>query len=434
MIRRWLGSDKSGNLLWLVVSALVATGFWYIAVTSSDPIDRRSFSGIPIRFDLGDEAEITSSSTKFVSVTLQGSQATVSSRRSDDIEVRADLSRLGPGVHSVPLDVTVSSADSGSIRRLAWQTSPSQITVELEPKEVHARGIQIELSSPPPLGYIHGEPELDIAEARISGAASKVSQVVAVRGDLDLSARRNPVSMSLRLWAVDADGNRVADVAVEPQTATVSVSVTRRDDVKQVFVRPDVRLETLPEGFSIKSVSNEPSLLFISGAPEKLEAVADVLYTEPITLEAPEEDFVARVPVQLPDEDLFVMGGDSTILVSIEILADIDSWQIDNIEVGHIGAPAGSTVSIVPKTVSAIVTGPVLQVEALTFEDVQLLVDVAGLEPGVYDLSPAISITSGELSEDNVSLSPAVLNVEISAPPEESAAAEATENAEEPSA
>lgn len=429
MMRRLVGSDMGGNLLWLAVSALLATGVWYIAVTSADPINQRSFSSIPIRIDVGSDTEMTSSSALFAAVTLQGSQGTVSSRRSDDIEVRADLSRLGPGTHSVPLVVNVARPESDSIRRLVWQTQPSQITVELESRESQTRKIVIELRNPPPIGYKNGDPELSIEEALVTGAASKVSQVVAVRGDLDLSASRNPIAVDLRLRAVDADGNRVSDVDLEPQTASVSVSVSRRDDVKQVFVRPDVRLETLPDGFSIKSVSNEPSLLFISGAPEKLERISEVLYTQPISLENPQVDFVVSAPIQLPDDNLFIMGGDSNITVSIEILADIDSRQIDNIEVGHIGSDAEYTVSIVPTTISAIVTGPVVLVDALTVEDIQVIVDLAGYAPGVYDLSPAISITRGDLSEDNVSLSPSALNVEITAPlaesdaPDESAAA-----------
>ena len=173
MIRRWAGSNLRGNLLWLGVSILLATGVWYIAVTSSDPIGQRSFSSIPIRFEVGDATEITSTSTLYAAVTIQGSQATVSSRRSDDIEVRADLSRLGPGTHSVPLAVSVARPDADSFRRLVWQTQPSQITVELEPLESRLTSIAIELTDPPPIGYKHDPPVPDINEVLVSGAASK---------------------------------------------------------------------------------------------------------------------------------------------------------------------------------------------------------------------------------------------------------------------
>ena len=129
-----------------------------------------------------------------------------------------------------------------------------------------------------------------------------------------------------------------------------------------------------------------------------------------------EEGFVTSVPVQLPDGELFVMGGDSNITVSIEIIPIVVSRKIDSIGVGHIGLDGEFDVSIVPSAASAIVTGPVVYVDALSVEDILLAVDLDGLAPGVYDLAPTISISKGDLSDANVSLSPAELNVEITSP------------------
>ena len=416
MIRRLLRSDMAGNLLWLLVSALLATGVWYIAVTSADPIRQRRFYGIPIQFVPSSMAVMTQSRTRAADVTIQGSQTIVSSRVASDIIVRADLSRLGPGNHSVPLAVEVVRPDSDSFRRLVSRVAPSQISIELEPRESRDKRIEVELVDAPPIGFRNDVPQPNIEQVRVSGAASLVSQVVAVRGQLDLSTSRNPLEVDLRLHAIDADGNRVAGVELEPQTASVAVNIQRRDDIRQIAVRPNVLLSTLPDGFTLKNQSYEPESLFISGAPDQLGKISDTLLTAPISLVGREEGFVTSVPVQLPDDELFVMGGDSNITVSIEIIPIVVSRQIDSIDVGHIGLGDTYEVSIVPKTASAIVTGPVVYVDALSLEDIQLVIDLEGLAPGVYDLSPEISITKGDLSEANVSLSPAELNVEITSP------------------
>ncbi|MYD09022.1 MAG: hypothetical protein F4X02_03165 [Chloroflexi bacterium] len=416
MIRRLLHSDMAGNLLWLLVSALLATGVWYIAVTSADPIRQRRFYGIQIQFVPSSMAVMTQSGTRAADVTIQGSQTIVSSRLASDIIVRADLSRLGPGNHSVPLAVEVVRPDTDSFRRLVSRVEPSQINIELEPRESRDNRIVVELLTAPPIGFRNDVPQPNIDQVRVSGAASLVSQVVAVRGQLDLSASRNPLEVDLRLHAIDADGNRVAGVELDPQTASVAVNIQRRDDIRQIAVRPNVLLSTLPDGFTLKNQSYEPESLFVSGAPDQLGKISDTLLTAPISLVGREEGFVTSVPVQLPDGELFVMGGDSNITVSIEIIPIVVSRQIDSIDVGHIGLGDTYEVSIVPKTASAIVTGPVVYVDALSLEDIQLVVDLEGLAPGVYDLSPAISITKGDLSEANVSLSPAELNVEITSP------------------
>lgn len=416
MIRRLLRAEMTGNLLWLAVSALLATGVWYIAVTSADPIRQRRFYGIPIQFVPSSTAVMTNSVARSADVTIQGSQTIVSTRLASDIVVRADLSRLGPGTHSVPLAVEVVKPNSDSFRRLVSRVEPAQISIELEPRESRDNRIAIELVKAPPIGFRNDEPQPDVDVVLVSGAASLVSQVVAVRGQLDLSASRNPLEVDLRLHAIDADGNRVTGVELEPQTASVAVNISRRDDIRQIAVRPNVLLSTLPDGFTLKNQSYEPESLFVSGAPDQLEKISDTLLTAPISLEGREEGFVTSVPVQLPDDELFVMGGDSNITVSIEIIPIVVSRQIDSIEVGHIGLGDGFDVSIVPKTASAIVTGPVVYVDALSLEDIQLVVDLDGLAPGVYDLSPSISITVGDLSQANVSLSPAELNVEIRSP------------------
>ena len=416
MIERFAKSDMAGNLLWLAVSLLLASGVWYIAVTSADPIAKRNFRSIPIQIVPSQTAEMTNSRLRAASVTIQGLQTTISARRAEDIVVRADLSRLGPGTHTVPLEVRVTQPETDSIRRLVSVVQPSQIIVEMEPLESHDKKIVIDLLEAPPIGFRHDEPAPSITEVLVSGAASRVGQVVAVRGSLDLSASRNPIEVDLRLYAIDADGNRIDDVELDPQTAAVSVNIARRDDIRQIAVRPNVLLDTLPAGFTLKNQSYDPESIFVSGAPEQLATISDTLFTEPISLIDRQEGFVTTVPVRLPGDDLFVMSGDNNVTVSIEIIPIIDSRQIDNILVAHIGLDSEYSVSIVPKAVSAIVTGPVVTVDALTVENIQVVVDLEGLAPGVYDQEPSISINQGELSEENVSLLPDVVNVEIASP------------------
>lgn len=416
MIQRFAKSAMAGNLLWLAVSLLLATGIWYIAVTSADPIGKKSFRSIPVQIVPSNTAEMTNSRTRAVMVTIQGLQTTVSARRAEDITVRADLSRLGPGTHTVPLEVVVVQPDTDSLRRLVSLAQPSQILVELEPLESHEKKIAIELLQPPPVGFRHDEPLPNLSSVVVSGAASRVGQVVAARGQLDLSGSRNPIEADLRLYAVDADGNRVGDVELDPQTVSVAVNIARRDDIRQVAVRPNVLLDTLPAGFTLKNQSYDPESIFVSGAPEQLGNISDTLFTEPISLVDRQEGFVTIVPVHLPGDDLFVMSGDNNVTVSIEIIPIIDSRQIDNIAVAYIGLDGEYSVSIVPKAVSAIVTGPVVLVDGLTVENIQVVVDLNGLAPGVYDREPSIAINQGELREDNVSLLPDVVNVEITLP------------------
>ncbi len=418
MIRRFAKSEMAGNFLWLAVSLLLASGVWYIAVTSADPIKQSRFTFLPIQFVSSDATVRADASQRTATVTVQGPQTTISLLSSDDIVVRADLSRLSPGVHAVPLTVSVVQPES-TTRKPVAQVSPSQIRVTLEKRETVAVGIVI-VPNAPPIGFRHDAPLPGVAEAQVSGAASVVAQVAEVRGMLDLSASRNPIEAELRLQAVDADGNRVSDVELMPESVQVSVNIARRDDIRQIVVRPNVMLDTLPDGYTLKNWSPDPEILYVSGAPDRLARISDTLFTEPISLENRQEGFVTTIPVQLPDEELFVVGGDNSVMVSIEIIPVTESRQFDNIEIEHVGLGEGYAVSIAPKRVSAIVSGPVVMVDALSDGDIRVFVDLEGLTPALYDLEARTSILRGELSESNVSLVPRAVNVEITSPQSES--------------
>ena len=414
MIQRWRHSDIFSDATWLLVSVLLAVGVWYIAVTSSDPIGSRRFQRVLVQLiPSGAATEITHNPTRFVTVTVQGSQGTVSSRRTEDIVVRADLTGLGPGTHTVPLAVDV--ADSGSIRPLEAQSQPSQITVTLELRESFQKKIDIIVTHPPPIGFRYDDPVTDVRQVIVSGAASLVAKVAAVQGDLDLSDSRNPIETDLRLYAVDADGSRVDDVELEVQTVPVSVSITRRDDIRQIAVRPYILPDTQPQGFNFSISRYEPQTVFIRGNPEQLAELEDTLLTEPIDLENRQSDFETNVRVELPDEGLLVIG-DNNITVSINILPINATRQLENIEVGAVGLGAGYTVEIVPQSVSAFVDGPVSLIEGLSSADIQVIVDLDGRAPGIYPLEPSISINQAELSGEDVSLLPEVVTVEITAP------------------
>lgn len=412
-MQRLNDSGFIGNMIWLVASLFMATAVWYIAVTTADPISRRQFPSIAVQIVQDDTTILTNDPTRFASVTIQGGQTVVSSRRADDIIVRADLTGLGPGTHTIPLDVSVALPQSDDPQRVIAQTQPTQITVTLAQVESFQKPVEIVVAESPPTGYTHDEPVPEIFQVLVRGALNDVSQVVAARASLDLSDDRNPVETDVRLFPVDADGNRVEGVTVEPQTASISVNITRRDDVKQVSVRPNILVGTQPEGYTLSTFSYDPQTIFISGAPAELASIEDTFFTVPIDLAGRTSDFEIIVPVELPSDDLFVVSGDNNITVTVNIVAQVAVREFNNIEVERIGLVEGFSATIAPQTVSTIINGPSALVDNLSIDDIQVVVDLNGLAPGRYELGPNVVINQAELNDDNASLLPAVLTVEI---------------------
>lgn len=65
-----------------------------------------------------------------------------------------------------------------------------------------------------PVGYQTDEPRLSETTAVVSGAESRVAQVVEVRAVVDLSQVRSDINETITLVPVDANGLQVRDVTV----------------------------------------------------------------------------------------------------------------------------------------------------------------------------------------------------------------------------
>ena len=153
---------------------------------------------------------------------------------------------------------------------------------------------------------------------------------------LNLSQRRNDFSDEPRLQPVNADGTIVSDVSLTPATMSVEVPVRTRSDIRQVSVQPNILADTLPEGFTLSSVTYNPQVVLVSGAPDALENAPDTLFTEPVSLEGRNSSFELQTRVSTAGEDLFVFGGQG-ITVTIGITPLLTSRQFDQVLVEFIG-------------------------------------------------------------------------------------------------
>jgi YbbR domain-containing protein len=267
--------------------------------------------------------------------------------------------------------------------------------------------------SDPPAGYSREEPVFDVNLNQVlaSGPASKVDEVVAAQVSIDLGQQRNPYEADMKLSAVDADGNIVEDVTLDPQIVHIEVPIRRRDDVREVAVRPKIE-GLLPDGYVLNALSYDPQVILVSGSPQQFADLPDTLSTQPIDLTDRTTNFEVEVPVVLPDNDLLVLSGQN-ITVSVEISPLTASREFDSIPVQVEGLANGHTAHVAPSEVTVLITGPQPILDPLIANDIHVTVDVNGLVDGAYTIKPIISFTQGQITLENVSILPAELDVEL---------------------
>lgn len=410
-------SRVAENTTWFIVSLFLAFTIWYVANIQSDPIQEQQYQAIQVQMTLDDSMILVNQPTTSVRVNLRAQRSILQSLARDDITVTADLTGKAPGTHTVPLTVRVNRP--GVITR---DTQPTQITAVIELVSAQQKPINMAVVQPPSADYNYDPPVSNLLQAEVRGASGKVDAVVELRGELDLSNQRGIYTTTLTLVPVDANGNRVIDVTVNPASTAVTVNIYPRPDVRQLTVRPNVMIETLAPGYMFQSIRTEPQLVYLSGTPAALARLGDTISTMPIDLSGRTSSFTIDVPLDLPSEDLLVLNGNNSVRVEVGLGAQIITRQIDNIQVEVIGVPPNATITLNPPTVSAILAGAFDTIQNLTAEDVQAIVDVNGLGAGSHSVTPIITLQQGTSTPDSSQVLPASITVTINLPtPEPSA-------------
>ena len=399
------------NILWFIGSMVLAFFVWMIATFQSDPIQQQRFGErVPIRMnpDAGLLVTLPVAANRQASVVIRAPNSVMELLTSDEILVTADLTGLPAGEHTVELKATLARQQTSVV-----DFSPHQMRITLEEAAQRQVPLRAIIINEPPAGYSRSEPtfNVNLNQVLVSGAASKVNSVVAAQVELDLLQRRNPIEIDLKLTPVDADGNVVTDVTLDPQTVRVNVNIRRRDDVREISIRPNVQ-GTLPDGYVLNALSYEPQSVLVSGTPSELAALADTLSTQPIDLSNQTTSFEVSIPIVLPNSNLIVISGQN-ITVSVEITPVTTSRQFENIPIKVLGLGTNLSAILVPNTVSVLVNGPQGVVNDLTESDINVILDLNGLAPGNYTLPLTISVGQGEIAKEGISVLPGEVDVQI---------------------
>ncbi len=399
------------NIVWFVGSMILAFLIWMIATLQSDPIQQQRYrERIPVHMNADAGLLITypATTSRQASVVIRAPSSVLDLLTSDEIVVSADLSGLTAGEHFVELKASLARQQA-----TVFDISPHQMRVILEDATQRQVPLRALVTSEPPAGYSRSEPtfNVNLNQVLASGASSNVNEVVAAQVELDLRQQRNPLEVDLRLNPVDADGNVVNDVTLDPQVVRVSINIRRREDVREVSVRPNVQ-GMPPTGYVLNTLSYEPQSILVSGTPSLLAAMEDTLSTQPIDLRDHTTSFEVSIPITLPNPDLLLLSGQN-ITVYVEIKPVTTSKQFEAIPVKILGLADNLKAKTSPNTVSVLVNGPQEVVNKLTTDDIGVVIDLNGLAPGNYTLPLTVAVGQGQIPSEGVSVLPGEVDVQI---------------------
>jgi YbbR domain-containing protein len=406
---KWLESNVASILL----AGLLALAIWIIATQQENPVEETDFdSEIPIQYiGLADGLIVTNEPSETATVSLRVQQSTLSDLSQSDFQVTVDLSGLGAGEYPdlpVVADVNAQAVIVG--------TDPSAVDVSLEEIREREMPIQLDTQGTLPNGYTMGQIELDPRTVVVSGPRSRVELISEVRAEADIDGLRDTFSDSLRLTALDSEGNTIQDVTLSPPEVAMTVPIVQEDDFREVAVRVDANFQPAP-GYYVSRFTTDPLLVPVRGEVNVIKNLR-FIETEPIRLQNLTED--TTLTVQLEPPDGVSLEGVQTVQVIINVEAQ-PGFRVLEVPVTISGLTEGLEAAATPDTVGVFLSGPQPILDRIgTDVDVIVSVDTTDLTPDSYQLEPTVDIVSGDVATeelDNVvieSVVPTLVDVEIS--------------------
>lgn len=394
---RWLATNFRTFLLAFVLAVAV----WVTAVTSANPDETQLFPRpIPIEFIGQDPGMILTSGAvpQQVEITLRAPRSVWDSLIAGDATIRAvvDLTGLGTGTHLVNVQVQI-----GISPVLITSVTPRTFDLSLEPQVTRSLPIDLTLTGNPAIGFEVGTAALNPAEVVITGAESQVSKIDHIKAKLDLTNARQNITTSIALLVEDVYGNEVSGVAVLPDIVQVSLPIIQEGGYRDMAVKV-MTVGNPASGYSLTSVASIPPIVTVYSAnSDIIDSMPGYVETSSLDLSGAQADIQKQLGIILPPGVTLI--GDQFVMVKVGIAPIESSLPLAYLPVEMVGLATGLQAHLSPMTVDIILSGPLPVLDSLTpSSDVHVQVDLTGLLPGTYQLTPKVTLLQQNLIVESI--------------------------------
>jgi YbbR domain-containing protein len=391
-IFRWFGRNL-GSLLLAFLLALVV---WVTAVVSTDPNEERTYVRSLDMVGENPEMLMVNTPPNQVRITLEAPRSILDefSNNSSLLEAWIDLTGLETGEHNLPVKARWSLEPVRLTR-----VDPAEVTVTLEPFVETVLPVTLIVEGETALGYEKGESYLDPQTVVVSGRQSQVEKVEQVRTILDVAGAGETVQVNVPVVALDADGNPVTDVQITPRLVQVTQPISLLGGFKNVVVKVLTEGQ-IADGYRLTNISVTPlTVTVFSNNPQLINELPGYVETEPVDLNGLNDDIEIRVNLVLPPGIKLV--GELSVLVQVSVAA-VEGSRTISLPVETIGLRPDLETFLSPSVVDAILLGPLPVLENLTPESFRVILDLTGLEAGVYRLTPIIDLYPEQVTIESI--------------------------------
>jgi len=348
-----------------------------IPSSGSDKVE--ILDGIPVDIRIDSEKFVVSGVPEFVTVSLEGSTGHLTPViMTRNFEVFVDLRHLGEGTHTV--DIQYAKVPS----ELSVYIEPKTIEVEIEERASEEFDVDVDFINIDqlPEGYELGVPDVNPGKVRITSSRSVIDEIAIVKVYIDVAGLTESINnREVPVNIYDSQGNGLS-VRIEPSSVVVSVPIDNPS--KTVPLGVETKGE-LPEDYSLVSITpevDEIEVFAISAILDELESIS----TEEIDLSEISESGEYEAKVKL-GEGMSVAEDTIKVVIEIEQTRVIEDVTI---EIRNDGDQEVSFKEPDVDTMNVTFIGNDEEVKAISTDDIQLFIDIEGLEKGEHKVPVSI--------------------------------------------
>lgn len=404
---KWIKS-LSKNLPTLLTAVTLAVAVWILAVTNTDPVERRFYEqSVEIETTgLNTELVITNDLSEQVIIELSAPESVWQTNLANPSSIRAivDLTGLEVGRFEVPVNLQVNARPV----KIESQT-PETVFIELDKQYSESFEINLIQPSSPAVGYEAGEPKLSARTATVSGPSTLVNKVEEVRALLDISQAQEDINRDVPLEALDEDGLPVEGIEITPDEINVQQIITQRGGYRNVTIKVETAGQ-IASGYRLTNISADPLVVTVfSTDPDLVNSLPGFVQTQVLNLTGANKDLQVSLPINVPSGVTVV--GESTVNVSVSISPIQGSITLTALPIEVIGLLPDYTAEIAPRFADVILSGPLPVLDDLSTSDVRVLIDLSELAVGSFQVEPRVEIDIPGLLVE--SILPAAIEVTI---------------------
>ncbi len=373
------------NLSIFLTSLLLAFFLWAIATEGDNPTVEQAFpTTIPIDIiGVPDGQTYYDAENIKARVTLRAPQSVWESLRAEDVHAFIDVSQVGSGTHTLPVQVEIRRGPAQLVR-----VNPVEYHVVLEPIAERQVPVVIIPQGTPALGYISRTPTYAPRTVTVRGPTSIISDVARVQVVVPVSDQRKEIEGDYQPIAVDETGSPISNLEILPRIITVYIPIEQLVNFRNLAVRVNLIGQPAP-GYRVDSVEVDPPAVTVFGSNEIVQAVPGYLETTAISLTNMTKTLECTSTLQAPRALTILPRPDVSVTVKLE---PIEGTVTLEIKPQISGLASELTATMDSETVMVTLRGPLSQLSLATPDTVQVYLDLTALPIGNHLLPPQAKI------------------------------------------